>query len=79
MFESAGVAKDTDGVAKGNYRTSLGYIAGVEFYPMETNLHFYLAFIGQSNFFTERAKAFGQDDYSTQRVSLGFIYQLPLF
>ena len=29
MFESAGVAKDTDGVAKGNYRTSLGYIAGV--------------------------------------------------
>jgi hypothetical protein len=46
---------------------------------METNLHFYLAFIGQSNFFTERAKAYGQDDYSTQRVSLGFIYQLPLF
>ena len=37
------------------------------------------AFIGQSNFFTERAKALGNSDYSTQRVSLGFIYQLPLF
>lgn len=79
MLESAAVYKNEDYVAKGNYRTSLGYIAGVEFYPMDTNLHFYLAFIGQSNFFTERAKALGQDDYSTQRVSLGFIYQLPMF
>lgn len=79
MFESAGVFEKKDDVAVGNYRTSLGYIAGVEYYPMETNLHFYLAFIGQSNFFTEKAKAYGQDDYSTQRVSLGFIYQLPLF
>ena len=79
MLESAGIFEEENALEKGNYRTSLGYIAGVEFYPMETNLHFYLAFIGQSNFFTERAKAFGQDDYSTQRVSLGFIYQLPLF
>ena len=79
MLESAGIFEEENALEKGNYRTSLGYIAGVEFYPMETNLHFYLAFIGQSNFFTEKAKAFGQDDYSTQRVSLGFIYQLPLF
>ena len=79
MLESAAVYKEQPGVEKGNYRTSLGYIAGVEFYPMQSNLHFYLAFIGQSNFFTERAKSLGQDNYSTQRVSLGFIYQLPLF
>lgn len=79
MLESAGIFEEENALEKGNYRTSLGYIAGVEFYPMETNLHFYLAFIGQSNFFTEKAKAFGLDDYSTQRVSLGFIYQLPLF
>lgn len=79
MLEWAGVYKDSDAVAEGNYRTSLGYIAGVEFYPMQSNLHFYLAFIGQSNFFTDRAKALGQDNYSTQRASLGFIYQLPLF
>ena len=79
MLESAAVYKEQPGVAKGNYRTSLGYIAGVEFYPMQSNMHFYLAFIGQSNFFTERAKAIGQKDYSTQRLSLGFIYQLPMF
>lgn len=79
MFESAAMFKSEDGVEKGNYRTSLGYVAGVEFYPMDTNLHFYLTFVGQSNFFTERAKMYGNDDYSTQRVSVGFIYQLPVF
>lgn len=79
MLESAAFYKDNKFAGKGNYRTSLGYVAGVEFYPMESNLHFYLAFVGQSNFFTQKAKMFGNEDYSTQRVSLGFIYQLPLF
>lgn len=79
MLESAAMFKSKDGVEKGNYRTSLGYVTGVEFYPMDTNLHFYLTFVGQSNFFTERAKMYGNDDYSTQRVSVGFIYQLPVF
>lgn len=79
MFESAAVYKDYDNVEKGNYRTSLGYVTGFEYYPMESNLHFYLAFIGQSHFFTDRAKALGRVNNSTQRVSLGFIYQLPLF
>ena len=79
MFESAGIYKENDAMGKGNYRTSLGYLAGVEYYPMDTNLHFFLTYVGQTNFFTERAKALGNSDYSTQRVSLGFIYQLPLF
>lgn len=79
MLESAGVYKDNGVLGKGNYRTSLGYIAGVEYYPMDTNLHFFLTYVGQTNFFTERARILGNNDYSTQRVSLGFIYQLPLF
>lgn len=79
MLESAAIYDGENGIAEGNYRTSLGYIAGVEFYPMDTNLHFYLAFVGQSNFFTEKAKMYGQSNYSTQRLSLGFIYQLPMY
>lgn len=79
MLESAGIYEDSDDVAVGNYRTSLGYVAGVEYYPMDTNLHFFLTYVGQNNFFTDRAKAIGKSDYCTQRVSLGFIYQLPLF
>lgn len=79
MFESAGLFKNANVYGKGNYRTSIGYVAGVEFYPMDTNLHFFLTYVGQHNLFTEKAKAAGQKDYGTQRVALGFIYQLPVF
>jgi hypothetical protein len=51
----------------------------VEYYPMESNLHLFLTFVGQTHLFTERAKALGKSDFSTQRVSVGFIYQLPAF
>ena len=79
MLESAAIYRGEEGVADGNYRTSVGYLTGVEYYPMETNLHLFLTFVGQTHLFTERAKALGQSDYSTQRVSVGFIYQLPAF
>ena len=79
MLESAAIYGGEEGIADGNYRTSVGYLTGVEFYPMESNLHLFLTFVGQTHLFTERAKALGQSDYSTQRVSLGFIYQLPAF
>ena len=87
MLESAAIygGDANDGVynggnvANGNYRTSVGYLTGVEYYPMESNMHLFLTFVGQTHLFTERAKALGQNDYSTQRVSLGFIYQLPVY
>lgn len=81
MVESAAVYKESKVLEKGNYRTSLGYIAGVEFYPMDdSNLHFFLAFVGRSYMFADRAKQpFGNGNYSTQRASVGFIYQLPMF
>ena len=46
MYETASVTKAADGIEKGNYRTSWGYLAGVEFYPMKTNLHFFLTYVG---------------------------------
>ena len=87
MLESAAIygGDANDGVynggnvANGNYRTSVGYLTGVEYYPMESNLHLFLTFVGQTHLFTERVKTLGQNDYSTQRVSLGFIYQLPVY
>ena len=79
MLESAAIYRGEEGIADGNYRTSVGYLTGVEYYPMESNLHLFLTFVGQTHLFTERAKALGQNDYSTQRVSVGFIYQLPAF
>ena len=79
MYETASVTKSTEDIAKGNYRTSWGYLAGVEYYPMETNLHFFLTYGGRSYNFTSRAKILGQEDYSTNRISVGFIWQMPVF
>lgn len=79
MYETASVSKANGDIVKGNYRTSWGYLAGIEYYPMETNLHFFLTYVGRSYDFTQRARALGASGYSTNRLSLGFIYQLPVF
>lgn len=79
MYDTASVSKASEGIEKGNYRTSWGYLTGIEYYPMETNLHFFLTYVGRSYDFASRAKAFGQQNYSTNRVSVGFIWQMPIF
>ena len=76
MYETASVTKETESIEKGKYRTSFGYLGGLEYYPMESNLHFFLTYVGRTYKYEERAK---HDDYSTNRVSVGFIYQLPMF
>ena len=77
MYETASITKASQGIEKGKYRTSLGYLAGLEYYPMEnSNLHFFLTYVGRSYKYENRANA---ADYDTNRVSLGFIYQLKMF
>ena len=76
MYETASVAEATETIEKGKYRTSLGYLGGIEYYPMESNLHFFLTYVGRHYIYEEIAN---KADYSTNRVSLGFIYQLPMF
>ena len=82
MYETASVVDHTDPraypfIINGKYRTSLGYLGGIEYYPMESNLHFFLTYVGRHYMYEEIAV--GHKDYSTNRVSLGFIYQLPMF
>lgn len=79
MYDMASVVKTNEALTAGNYRTTISYIGGVEYYPMESNLHFFLAFVGQSHLFTDRAKAYGNINYNTQRASIGMIYKLPMF
>jgi hypothetical protein len=81
MYETASIKDMTDPQAypfikNGKYRTSLGYLGGIEYYPMESNLHFFLTYVGRHYMYEEIAN---KADYSTNRVSLGFIYQLPMF
>ena len=80
MYENEGFSKSNGAIEKGKYRTALGYLAGIEYYPLKnSNLHFFLTYVGRHYSYTDRAKAFGADDYSTNRISLGYIWQLPMF
>ena len=82
MYETASVSEATETIEKGKYRTSFGYFGGIEYYPMESNLHFFLTYVGRTYKYEARATNFNPEDnkdYSTNRVSVGFIYQLPMF
>lgn len=76
MYETASLDKEIDNFVSGKYRTSYGYLSGIEYYPMETNLHFFLTYVGRKYDYADRVEL---KDYNTDRVSLGFIYQLPVF
>lgn len=87
MAENEGVYKTTQQagapditVEKGRYRTAWGYIGGIEYYPFkDRNLHFFATYVGRNYKYTDRAKAFGAEDYTTNQLSVGFIWQMPVF
>lgn len=56
-------------------RSAYGYFAGVEYYPYWENLRFFLTYVGRTYVHDFNNKL----DNNTNRLSLGFIYQLPLF
>ena len=83
MYETASLYKEYNEIEdvtpvfeKGKYRTSLGYLGGIEYYPMESNLHFFLTYVGRHYIYNEACV--NRADYSN-RVSVGLIYQLPMF
>ena len=56
-------------------RSSYGYFAGVEYFPHWENLRFFLTYVGRAYVHKFDSKL----DDNTNRLSLGFIYQIPLF
>lgn len=90
MYENEGVYKSSSeqleadaapvSIEKGRYRTALGYIAGVEYYPFkDRNLHFFATYVGRNYLYTNKAKAYGAENYSTNALQVGFIWQMPVF
>ena len=80
MLENEGLSKANGSFKDGKYRTALGYLAGLEYYPLKnSNLHFFLTYVGRHYSYTDQAKALGCNNYSTNRISLGYIWQLPMF
>jgi hypothetical protein len=79
MLEDEGTYRASAGYDKGKYRTAYGYLGGVEYYPMNENLRFFMTYIGRHYDYTDIAKAHNLKDYSTNTLSVGFIYQLKMF
>ncbi len=75
MYETAEAGDPDKWWDSKRMRTAYGYVGGVEYYPMEDNLRFFFTYVGRSYRFDVPHTS----DYSTNRLSLGFIYQLPLF
>lgn len=80
MYDTSGLYSSHPDLPKGNYRTSWGYLGGIEYYPFkDRNLHFFVCYYGRSYKFTARARAYGNSNYNTNNLSVGFIWQMPIF
>ena len=83
MYETGSIYKggnSEDAPPSGKYRTAWGYQAGIEFYPMaDENLHIFLTGTGRSYSLTGKAKALDASIENTGKISIGFIYKLPLY
>ena len=74
MYETASV---TSVEALKDYRKSYGYLASVEYFPVKgEDLRIFLSYVGRR--FTY-SKACGLQNYSTNRVELGFMYRIKVF
>ena len=44
-----------------------------------SELRIYLHLLYKDHWLTSRARALGADDYTSQRISLGLVYTIPVF
>lgn len=79
MYETASIRKSQGDFEKGKYRTSWGYQGGIEYFPMEENLHFFLMYRGRQFDYTSKARLFGTVNEHPQQLSLGVIYKIPVY
>lgn len=71
MYETAGTKE------LGKFRTSLGYIGSLEYYPLkDQDLRFFLAYIGRHYSYKDAMNIPG---YSTNRIELGFMFRIKAY
>lgn len=77
FYDRASVYKENGRFEKGNYLSSWGYQGGIEFFPMaDSNLHLFLNATGKVYKAIRRENKVNPEDLF--RVSVGFVYRLPL-
>lgn len=79
-YETGRVFKANGMYEEGLYRKTWNVQTCAEFYPMKNSeLQIYLHLLYKKNSLTERARLLGAAGKSTQRVSLGLVYTIPVF
>lgn len=75
MYETASMTKSEQ---FGNYRTALGYVGSIEYYParkQKQNLRLFLAYTGRKYNYSKASQI---ADYNTDRIELGMLYRMKL-
>ncbi len=71
------ISKESQTMKKGNYLSSWTYQGGLEFFPFaDNNLHVFLNCTGVA--YSGAKVAYNTDTKNTMRLSLGFVYRLPI-
>ncbi len=79
-YETGSVYKANGFYEKGLYRRTWNVQACAEYFPMKNSeLLIFLHLLYKKHGLTGRAKALGAEDYSSQRISLGLVYTIPVF
>lgn len=79
-YETGSVYKANGFYEKGLYRRTWNVQACAEYFPMKNcELLIFLHLLYKNHGLTQRAKALGAEDYSSQRISLGLVYTIPVF
>lgn len=75
MYETASMTKSEQ---FGNYRTALGYVGSIEYYParkQKQNMRLFLAYTGRKYNYSKASQI---ADYNTNRIELGMLYRMKL-
>ncbi len=80
MYETATNESNTNPELSDDFRKSLGYFTGVEYYPIKDNLKLYFTYVGRKfDYDSKVTNILGLEDYNTSRFSIGMIYRLKMF
>ena len=79
-YETGGVYRGNGIYGEGLYRRTWNVQTCAEYYPLKNSeLQIYLHLLYKKHALTERARMLGAASNSTQRISLGLVYTIPVF
>lgn len=79
-YETGGVYRENGMYEEGLYRRTWNVQTCAEYYPLRNSeLQIYLHLLYKKHALTERARMLGAASNSTQRISLGLVYTIPVF